>query len=398
MTEENTNYSVVLIDDSLSECKKISGILGKEGFNVSFFDNAFLGIESIIRNVPDIIISDIIMPDMNGYEVCQYVKSQETIAHIPILLLSGLETVDALEHGYEAGAFDFVNKSDPSSILVSRARSCIEYHRILQKQKQQNHELNEMVEQKTKLLIKAERQCIFAQFIQGIIHNLKSPLGAISGFSEINRHYLDMVAGKYNDKTLDTIKNNNELIFKATENIFSLIQSLLKKGKESLSEQIETVNLNELIERELAFFESNIFFNQKVKRSLHLPQEGLMIQIIPSIVTQVFQNLISNAVDALFHTEEPTIDIFTGKDNDFCWFEVVDNGSGIDEDVIPRIFDPFFSTKHNENPTNQSYSGTGMGLFICKELIESVKGQIIVTSKKGSYTSFKVMIPLVQSA
>jgi len=393
MEEEKTNYSAVLIDDSLSECKKISGVLINEGFEVTFFDNAFLGIECIIRNVPDIIISDIIMPDMNGYEVCQYVKSQESIAHIPILLLSGLETVDALEHGYEAGAFDFVNKSDPSSILVSRAKSCIEYHRILQKQKKQNIELEEMIEQKTKLLIKAERQCIFAQFIQGIIHNLKSPLGAISGFSEINRHYLDMVSTKYTDKTIDTIKNNNELIFRATENIFALIQSLLKKGKESLSEQVEAINLNELIERELSFFESNIFFNQKVKRSLHIPQEGLIIHIVPSIVTQIFQNILSNAVDALFHTEEPTIDIFTGKDNEYCWFEIVDNGSGIDQNDIPKIFDPFFSTKHNENPNNQSYSGTGMGLFICKELVESVKGQIIVSSKKGSYTSFKVMIP-----
>jgi len=387
------NYSVVLIDDSLSECKKISNILIGEGFDVTYFDNAFLGIECIIRNVPDIIISDIVMPDMNGYEVCQYVKNQESIAHIPILLLSGLETADALERGYEAGAFDFVNKADHSSILISRAKSCIEYHKVLEKQKEQNRLLEEMIEQKTKLLIKAERQCIFAQFIQGIVQNLKNPLGAISGFSEINRHYLDIVGTKINDKTIDTIKNNNELIYQSTENIFSLIRSLLKKGKESLSEQVESVNLNELIEKELAFFESNIFFNQKVKRSLHIPQEELIINIVPSIITQIFQNIISNAVDALLHTEEPTIDIFTGKDNEYCWFEVVDNGAGIDEENMEKIYDPFFTTKHVSQPAHQSYSGTGMGLFICKELTESVKGHIKVSSKKGEFTSFKVLLP-----
>src|SRR5215469_14113077 len=89
---KKTKPSVVLIDDSLVECKKISQMLISEGFDVTYFDNAFLAIEYIDRNVPDIIVSDIVMLDMDGFQVCKYISGHERLSHIPVLLLTGLDS------------------------------------------------------------------------------------------------------------------------------------------------------------------------------------------------------------------------------------------------------------------------------------------------------------------
>jgi signal transduction histidine kinase len=391
---EKTKSTVVLIDDSLIECKKISQLLISEGFEVTYFDDAFLGLEYITRNLPDIIVSDIIMPGMDGFQVCQYIKSHANIAHIPVILLTGLGSPETFVKGFEAGASDFVNKMEHHKVLVTRIRSCIDYHWTLRQYREMNARLEDIIEQRTQLLIKAERQCIFAQFIQGIIHNLKNPLGAISGFSEVNMHYLDIVIKKYQDKTLDTIKHNNSLIYDSIENIFRIIHSLLKKGKDNMNEKKETINLNDFLKKELSFFEANIFFNNKVKKRFNIQDDDLVISVVPTVISQVFQNLMSNAIDALMNSTEPTIDISTGKDEHACWFAIKDNGSGIDEENLSSLFDAFFSTKNQGNESNQSYSGSGLGLFICKEMIESIHGKIEVNSKKGEFTEFKVTLPL----
>ena len=387
-------HRVVLIDDSLTECKKISQILTSEGYKVTYFDSAFLALEYIVRDKPDIIISDLIMPDMDGYEVCKFIKKTARTADIPVLLLTSMETTEAFVKGFEAGAFDFVRKDEDPKILTTRLKSCIEYHRILKEVKATNEKLEKALRERTLLLIKAKRQCFFAQFIQGIIHNLKNPLGAISGFAEVNTHYLDELAKQHDENIVAIIDKNNTHISQAADNIFDLIQSLLHKGKESISEDKEMINIKDFINKELAFYGANNFYSQKLSTQLNLGEGDITVQITSSILSQVFQNLVSNSLDAMQSVENPTMFINVGKDSHNFWLEVVDNGYGIEEHVMSKIYQPFFTTKTIEDLSNQSHSGTGLGLFICKEMIETLGGKIEVNSTPFVATSFKVILPL----
>lgn len=396
MKEQTKKPSVVLIDDSLTECKAVSQILINEGLNVTYFDNAFAAIEHINRHEPDIIVSDVVMPDMDGFEVCKYIKSNDHLSHIPVILLTGLDSSDAIVKGFDAGAFDFVNKSDSKRVWVSRIKACIDYHNSLKKQMEISEHLEILLKQRTELLVKAERQCIFAQFIQGIIHNLKNPLSAISGFAEVNKHYLEKLAKDNNDKSISVISHNNTLIFDAIENVFRTIHSLLKKGKETASDKKEMIELNDFLTKELSFFESNLFFSSRVKKTMNFHPEPINVFVVPTVISQVFENMISNAIDALKEEETPALEISTGHDDQSIWFQIKDNGHGIDKATLPHLFDAFFSTKHQGNESNQSYSGSGLGLFICKEMVESNDGKIEVDSKKGEFTLFKISLPYIK--
>ena len=124
----------------------------------------------------------------------------------------------------------------------------------------------------------------------------------------------------------------------------------------------------------------------------------LAAEIVPSELSQVFQNLVRNALDALYNTPDAMLEIKTGKNGDSIWFSIQDNGPGIPKDLQAKIFDPFFSTKPKTTTKNSKEPvGTGLGLYMCSEMINAYKGKIELKSKENEGTKITVYIPSAQS-
>ena len=117
----------------------------------------------------------------------------------------------------------------------------------------------------------------------------------------------------------------------------------------------------------------------------------LLTNVVPSYISQVLQNLVKNGIDAVYGMPNPTIKIKTGVDDDKVWFSVSDNGRGIPEKILPRIFEAYFTTKIRDNDTEYaSSSGTGLGLYMCSELISLQQGNLFVEKSDETGASFKV--------
>lgn len=168
----------------------------------------------------------------------------------------------------------------------------------------------------------------------------------------------------------------------------------MAKSKSDNTDEIEIVDLNDIVNQELEFMDTDTRFKHKTKKSIYLVNDKLNVDIVPSELSQVFQNLVGNSLDALYSTQDAMLEIYTGRTDDSVWFSIQDNGPGIPKDIQSKIFDPFFSTKPKAKSTNSEEPvGTGLGLYMCSEMVHAYGGKIELKSKETLGTKVTVYIP-----
>jgi len=281
---------------------------------------------------------------------------------------------------------------------LEEANSVIEEHNAL---------LEELLEKRTKKLIQTERQAAFGQLIQGIVHNLNNPLCSVYGslqlieekfkdFSQVDREGEIYSTSK---RTFETMKRYAAMTRGSAEKLSTMITSMMVKSRSDKSDELEIKDLHKIIKLEMDFLEADHRFKHDVVKSFDFYEGELRIEVIPPEIAQVFHNLIQNSLDALHQQEDAEIIIRTSMRGDFAAFTVSDNGTGIPEEIIPKLFDPFFTSKPmSDDESAAEPSGTGLGLYTCNETIKTYDGKIEVESKLGRGTSFTVEIPLYKEA
>jgi PAS domain S-box-containing protein len=267
-----------------------------------------------------------------------------------------------------------------------------------------NQKLEQMLQERTKDLIKTERHAAFSLLIQGIVHNLRNPLTVVSGGAEMilmGKEKLEK--DKVNipedvKKPLELSWKNAKAILESTNKLVKMINSLMAKSKSDNTDKVETVDLNDIVNQELEFMDTDTRFKHKTKKSIYLINDKLNVNIVPSELSQVFQNLVGNALDALYNNPDAMLEIYTGRSDDEVWFSLQDNGPGIPKEIQSKIFDPFFSTKPKAKTGIAGEPvGTGLGLYICSEMVHAYGGKIEVKSKPGTGTKVTVYIPAVNN-
>lgn len=282
---------------------------------------------------------------------------------------------------------------------------CVDITQVIEAEKviqEYNKKLEEMLDARTRELIIAERQAAFGQLIQGIIHNLRGPLSASMGSEQIVSLYVSVlkneinsIKGFENSKILEKMMKSMELLRESNAQMSEMINSLMTQTRIANTDDREETDLNKLVNKELDFLNADLFFKANVKKNIELFESEINVSIIPSEISQVIQNLIRNAIDAMYYTIEPEISISTRIDDNQAKLLISDNGSGIPEIIIGRLFDPFFTTKPRaENTIGDEPAGTGLGLYMCSETLKAYNGKITVKSELGKGTEFKVIIPM----
>ncbi|MCB1190920.1 MAG: hybrid sensor histidine kinase/response regulator [Leptospiraceae bacterium] len=308
------------------------------------------------------------MPDLDGFETCELFKKDDETKDCPVIFLSALsETIDKIK-GFSVGAVDYITKPFQKDEVIARVNT----HLTIQKQKiiieRQNHELNELNDNKNK-------------FFSIIAHDLRSPIGGLLSVSKLLLNY----SKNQHNIPYDII----ESLFQSTENAYKLLENLLQWSRVQMN-RIEcipiTFYLNKVVEAVINNL-SGIAYRKDITIKQTI-DPNVQIFADYSMVETVIRNLVSNSIK--FTQIGGQIEISSVSKKNMQEISITDNGIGIKQTDLDKLFK--INVKYSKSGTIGE-TGTGLGLIICKELIEKNNGKIWVESNPGKGSTFKFVLP-----
>lgn len=400
--------TILIIDDIPENLRVLSRILRPEGYKVRIANNGEQALVSVKNNPPDIILLDIMMPNMNGFEMCKRLKSDQKTADIPVIFISALSETAEKVKAFETGGVDYIEKPFRAEEAIARIRT----HLTILKQRQELEKALQQLKQMQAQLVQSEKMSSLGVLTAGIAHEINNPIHFIQGgviALEMSFKDLRTIMQKYDsintteDGTVNAILKEIELLKSKYEydDIKELIPQLIDDIKLGVNRTAEIVkglgtfsriDTDEMVESDIhAGLESTLKILQgKHKNGIEIiKQYDTALPVIichPGKINQVFLNIINNAIDAL--EGDGAITITTKTFENKIAIGIKDNGDGMSEETCQKVFDPFFTTKGVGE-------GTGLGLSISHGIIEAHNGKITVTSRVGEGTEFVISIPRI---
>ena len=416
------NKHILIVEDSLTQAVELRELLQEHGYRVTIANNGQEGLAAARKRRPDLIISDIIMPVMDGYEMCQAIKHDEALWDTPVILLTVLSDTEDVIRALRAGVDYYLTKPYYENLLLARIESALaepvrqkgegaeerlevtftgEHHVITSDRQQilnlllstyenavrQNQELietqrklqklNEQLEEKVRelkkaqdRLIRTERLATIGQLGASVGHELRNPLSIIKN----STYYLSMKLRAPDEKIRRHLKIMEMEIARSSK----IINDLLSFAQDKKPTLLQKTQINTIVRGALS--RTPVPENVVVVTDLG---EGLpLLTGDPNQIEQVFINMISNAVQAMPNGGK--LEIATKAETRFIVIELKDTGAGIPEENMRMLFEPLFTTK---------VRGIGLGLTVSKQLIEAHEGTIEVESEAGKGTNFIVRLP-----
>lgn len=366
----NSNFAdkprgdILIVDDTPDNLRVLSAMLTNQGFEVRKALSGQRAIASVQADPPDLILLDIKMPEMNGYEVCQHLKANSSTCEVPIIFISALD--DALDkvRAFAVGGVDYVTKPFQEIEVLARIEHQLRIQRLQHQLIEQNEEL-----------ARSNRE--LEQFAYVVSHDLQQPLQSVTGF-------VKLLLLKYEDTLDEFAFDYLNRIHDAGSRMQRLIQDLLAYSRVGRQHQeFQAVDCNLILKQVLDNLQMTIAEKQVKLTYDSLPTVmGNETQLI-----QLFQNLISNAIKFVQPDAVPQVKILVKLQEQQWLFGVQDNGIGIEPQNLERVFEIFQRTQSAKN-----YPGTGIGLATCKKIVESHGGQIWVESQLDVGTTFHFLL------
>ncbi|WJS93125.1 response regulator [Flavobacterium johnsoniae] len=400
---------VLIVDDIRANIIALKKTLELHNIDVDSAESGEEALKKILKTDYCLIIMDVQMPGLDGFEVVKILSGNQRTKDIPVIFLSALNTEKKyIFKGYETGAVEYITKPVDSDLLILKVKTFIKIYEQqnelkvmkdllskeikIRKEAQDNLEIK--IAERTKELVQKNeelelRNHELQQFSWVVSHDLNEPIRKIQIFIKIIKDlYL-----KTDDKAIDYVDRT----IKSAERMQTLITDLLAYSRLSAQVKPEKTDLNEVLQEVLSDFDYLIESKNATIKTNELPT----VDSIPSQLRQVFQNLIGNALKFSGTENKPEIEITseiiadksidspTSPEGQFCRITVKDNGIGFDEKYLDRIFIIFQSLNDR-----QTYEGTGIGLAIAKKIIDKHNGLITAKSEVGKGASFIIILPL----
>jgi len=439
---------ILIVDDSPTQAKLLEQVLGAHGYRVCVALNGSEALEQVTGRRPDLIISDILMPEMDGFEFCRRVRGMEEVKSTPIILLTHLNDPADVLHSLEAGADYFVSKPYSNKLLLYRIgavlqgdRACrkgeaegevaIDYYgksyRIhascaqtielllatyeLAADKNQellaakqslsnlNRELEQRVRERTaaltqetaerlqameelrkkdEVLMQQSRQAAMGEMIGNIAHQWRQPLNAVGLL--VQDLTLSYEYGNFNKGQLDS----------STKKIMQLVRHMSQTIDDfrnffTPDKEMSVFDLGLVVERTLALIEGSL--TDKGIRIEVDAQKAPAISGHPNEFAQVLLNIFNNAMDAFLEKpcQDPCLKVKIFSENGKAVVTMLDNAGGIDEAIISRIFEPYFTTKEQGN-------GTGIGLYMAKNIVEKSMNGSLSARNSAAGAEFRIEV------
>lgn len=364
------DYKILIVDDVMSNVLLLKILLTNEKFQVCTASNGTACIEIAKSDHPDLILLDVMMPGISGFETAVKLKEDEATKDIPIIFLTALNSPQDLVHGFQVGANDFLTKPFNKEELIMRVMhqiTLVAARRIIVRQ---NEELRRTISNRDKMY-------------SVIAHDLRSPMASI-------RMVLNLVVNLVSPDVIGS--EVYDLIDKAnreSEETHDLLDNLLKWTK-SQTGRLKVASICYDIADNLIgvvdIFEM-IAETKKIKLVLDKQDEGLLVYADKDMQNTVVRNFLSNAIK--FSNEGSSIEIILKKVGDKAKVSVRDHGVGISPDRIEGLFhkgETTYGTKNEE--------GSGLGLQLCKDFAVKNGGDVDVESQQGEGSTFSLYVPL----
>ncbi len=372
---------ILIADDLQDNLNIVKAVLGYKGYKVDTAKNGKQVLEQVAKQMPHLILLDIQMPEMNGFEACRQLKANPEYKDIPIIFLTAKADSYDIVDGFKNGAVDYITKPFNTMELLARVQTHLELKRTRDLLAEKNKYLEVMSAGLAKL--NNEKN----EFMTIAAHDLKNPLSTIRGLAEFVRRD-DVVV------PMDTMKIMLKNIVKSSERMFTIIHNLLdvsaiEEGSfrfDSFPVDVADI-LRGLVEDEYRY-QAEL---KNIRIQLDIPTPfSAMIQGSHDSLTQVMDNLLSNAIK--YSPAQTTITVTLLKRDTFLRCEVRDEGAGLSESDQSNLFGKF--ARLSAQPTGDEVT-TGLGLYIAKKLTEAMNGTITCQSELGKGSTFIVEFPVL---
>ena len=361
--------TVLIVDDNPNNIKVIALILRSLGYNLVVATNGQQAIDMVDRTKPDIILLDIMMPEMDGYDACTIIKAKPECENVPVIFITALSESENLVRAFEVGGVDYITKPFNKDELISRVKTHLELKLTRDRLEKTTRNLQELNALKDKLF-------------SVIGHDLRSPLGSIK-FS------LEMLSAGAIEPSSQIFNDTLGSLVKSTDEVFSLLENLLgwaKSQSGNLFIQPENFAVKDMVNSIYLLNKGNINIKE-IEFQNNIEEETMVFADLNTIKT-VVRNLVSNAIK--FTPNKGTIAISAEQIDDKLLIKVRDSGVGIEEENIPKLFN---SSEHHSTYGTNSEAGSGLGLVLCHDFVIKNDGKIWVESQLGSGTTFFVELP-----
>jgi len=392
---KDDNSLILIVDDTPHNLQVAGEILGRQGYGIALAQGGSQALEFVEKHKPDLILLDIMMPEIDGFKVCQTLKENIETRSIPVIFLTARAQVEDIVKGFELGGADYLVKPFNDKELVARVRSQLELVRLQEILRNKNRKLVEEIrlrKQRDRDFVGFEHGAYMGVMVGNIAHEFNNLLQVILGFGEL-------VAEKIqHDEELSYLQSS---VLEAGRKASRFVGQLMNFAERNNTRKIETLELSGFLEDRLSLFRS--IFPEEVSFELVLPDYPLYANAdcgeLALVLTNLFMNSnravkeggkISVVLEKIEVSETFLRDHSLENGREFARFSVQDNGRGMESHLIEDVFDPFFSF-HKEN-------SIGMGLSVVKAIIKKLGGVIEIESNRDMGTCFVFYLPTCRSA
>jgi len=389
--DEQPDHPVALIvDDDMVLRPLLCEVLEQAGFVVEEAANGEQALAAFVRAQPDIVLLDVMLPEMDGFTICATLRTLPGGEHTPVLMVTGLGDTESIRRAYEVGATDFIAKPLNWEILSHRVRYMLRASRAmedLRKKEAENRLLLTETKRAAEALLRAKEEAEAAdraktEFLATMSHELRTPLNTIWGYTQL---FLSEALGPLTSDQMEVLQR----VDKNAKELLDLISAVLDVSR--LEAGRLPVNLREVRVAEL--LQEVEAETQEIRRQTNVASVWKVQKGLPPLCTDpgklkvVIKNLIGNAVK---FTEKGSITVDVHSYGSGIEIDVIDTGVGISADELAVIFEPF---RQLESAKTRRFGGTGLGLHIVKRLLELLGGRIAVESEVGRGSTFHVRVP-----
>ena len=366
-----SEYKILIVDDVMSNVLLLKVLLTNEKFAIATASNGRQALEQVEKENPDLVLLDVMMPDMSGFEVAQHLKSNPNTADIPIIFLTALNSTADIVKGFQVGANDFISKPFNKEELIIRVTHQISLVAAKRLILSKTEELQRTIAGRDKLYLV-------------IAHDLRSPMGSIK--MVLNMLILNLPSEKIGAEMYELLTMANQ----TTEDVFSLLDNLLKWTKSQIGKLnvvYQDVDLVEVTDGVIEIF--SMVASLKKIRIREMKPEKMMVNADIDMLKTVVRNLLSNAIK--FSKENSEVLVKMEEVDGMAVVSVQDYGCGISEEGQKKLLhtDTHFSTFGTNNE-----EGSGLGLLLSKDFVVKNGGKLWFTSKEGEGSIFSFSIPV----
>lgn len=360
---QSTDIYILVVDDTQTNREVMARILSRKKYQYKTVASGEEALIAVSQRLPDLILLDISMPGMDGFEVCQRLKADERTRDVPVMFISALDETEDKVRAFHVGGVDYITKPFKIEEVLARVETQI----TLAMQRKEILALSELKD----------------QLIRTVSHDLKNPLHVIMGYAAL------LMDGDYVSSAED-VRSMSQHIYNSAERMYTLVTNLLELSHLEAGSglQLLPLSLTNLCTDMIPEFQMSAQAKHQTF-TVELPSHDVIVRGDAMRLGQVLSNLVSNAIK--YTPEKGHVRLSVSQDEKTVRLCVEDNGLGIPKDAIPQLFNKFYRVNTVEH---RSVEGTGLGLSIVKAIVEQHQGQIWVESELNKGSKFTVSLPI----